>query len=133
MRPMRPLVAAAALAIAAGGCALWGPTRGHPMLERADRLAQDGAWEEAASAYGAYVVRYPTGPAVRRAATNRDTLRALLNARAELARLREELARLRDDVARRDGDLARARQETDRLRADLEKLKEVDLKLERRK
>ena len=126
-------VTAATLIVTAGGCATWPQVRSNPMLDRADRLAQEGAWEEAVTAYGEYLTHHPTGAAAPRAAANRDTLRALLTARAELARLREELARLRDDVSRRDSELVRVRQEADRLKADLEKLKQVDLKLERRK
>jgi hypothetical protein len=130
----RSVAIAAALTVAVGGCALWSsPPRPSPLLERADRLAQDGSWEGAVVAYGDYLNQHPTGPSARRAATNRDTLRALLSARTELVRLREELARLREDVSRRDGELVRVRQETDRLKADLERLKQVDLKLERRK
>jgi hypothetical protein len=40
---------------------------------------------------------------------------------------------LREDLARRDSDLVRVRQEADRLRTDLERLKQIDLKLERRR
>jgi hypothetical protein len=121
------------LAVSVGGCAWWPFARdGAGLLERADRLTREGAWEDAAAAYDAYLKRYPYGADARRAAAGRDMLRALVAARAELGRLREELTRLRDDLARRDGDLVRVRQEADRLRTDLERLKEIDLKLERR-
>ncbi len=128
-------VVVAALVVALGGCSTWSsaPTRGVAMLERADRLTREGAWEEAVSAYGDYLTHHPTGEAAARAAASRDSLRALLSVRAESAKLREELSRLREELARRDGDLVRVRQEADRLKADLEKLKQVDLKLERRK
>jgi hypothetical protein len=113
---------------------MWSPPpRKVVMLERADRLAHEGSWEEAVTAYGEYLTSHPTGEAAPRAAASRDTLRALLAARAEAAKLRDELARVREELARRDGDLVRVRQEADRLKADLEKLKQVDLKLERRK
>jgi hypothetical protein len=106
---VRGLIAVAALVAAVGGCAWMSHSRsaGVPMLDRAEGAP--------------------------RAAASRDTLRALLSARAELAKLREELTRLREDLARRDGELVRVRQEAERLKADLEKLKQVDLKLERRK
>ena len=133
MTRTRRVVAMAAVLVAVTGCAIWTPPRGVALLDRADRLAREGAWEEAVTAYGEYLRHYPAGEGASRAAANRDALRALLTARAEAARLREELARLREELARRDTDLVRVRQESDRLKADLEKLKQVDLKLERRK
>jgi hypothetical protein len=129
----RGLVAVAVLVGAAAGCAGWPFPRGNAVLDRADHLAREGAWEEAARAYGEYLARYPGAEAAPRAAASRDTLTALLAARAELARLREEIARLRDDITRRDSDLVRVRQEADRLKTDLERLKQIDLKLERRR
>jgi chromosome segregation ATPase len=126
-------VTVVALVLVAGGCAGWPFARGSMVLERADRLAREGAWEEAATAYGEYATRFPDAEAAPRAAASRDTLTALVAARAELGRLREEIARLREDVARRDNDLVRVRQEADRLRTDLERLKQIDLKLERRR
>jgi hypothetical protein len=132
----RRLLAVAAVLLAAVGCAGWPVHNRQPgaaMLERADRLAREGAWEDAVGAYGEFLAQYPDAEAAPRAAASRDTLRALLSARVELARLREELGRMREDLARRDGELVRVRQEADRLKADLERLKQVDLKLERRK
>jgi hypothetical protein len=126
-------IAAVAVVALAAGCA-WSPvSRADTVIARADRLAREGAWAEAATAYGEYLERFPGGVAAPRAAARRDTLTALLVARAELARLREEIGRLRDDLARRDSDLVRVRQEADRLRIDLERLKQIDLKLERRR
>jgi septal ring factor EnvC (AmiA/AmiB activator) len=133
-----------------GGCA-WMPLKrsnpGDAVLERADGLAREGAWEDAVKAYGAYLTQYPEAETAPRVAASRDTLRALLTARAELAlrrdelavqrdelaRQRDELIRLRDELVRRDQDLVRTRQESERLKADLERLKQIDLKLERRK
>ena len=133
MSAPRRLAVLALVTLMLAGCASW-PFRSAPSkLERADRLAREGAWEQAATAYGEFLARYPTAPEAPRAAASRDTLAALLAARAELNRLREEIGRLRDDVARRDLDLVRVRQEADRLRTDLERLKEIDLKLERRR
>ena len=126
---------------AAGGCA-WLPSmqQGGAQLERADRLSREGSFEGAVAAYNEYLTQYPGSEAAPRVRASRDTLRALLNAReelarsqAELVRLREDLARLRDDLARRDHDLIRVRQESERLKIDLERLKQIDLKLERRK
>jgi hypothetical protein len=119
--------------VAVAGCATWTPPRGVVLLDRADRLAREGSWEEAMSAYGEYLRHHPKGDGAPRAAASRDALQALLTVRAEAARLREDLARLREELARRDSDLVRVRQESDRLKTDLEKLKQVDLKLERRK
>jgi succinate dehydrogenase/fumarate reductase flavoprotein subunit len=132
MRGSRPAALLLVSAMAAG-CASGAPPRSNALLQRADHLAREGAWEQAAVAYAQYVERFPGDDAAPRAAASRDTLSALLEARAELARLREQIARLREDLARRDSDLVRVRQEADRLRADLERLKELDLKLERRR
>jgi hypothetical protein len=142
MRRARAGLVAAMLVVTVGGCA-WLPLRRDPgaaTLERADDLARDGAWEEAVEAYGRYLARYPEAEMAPRAAASRDTLRALLTARAELAmqrgelaRQRDELLRLREELMRRDSDLVRTRQEAERLRVDLERLKQIDLKLERRK
>ena len=140
MRPRR-LLATAALVVTVGGCAGWPlPRAGQPMLNRADRLAHEGAWEAAVAAYGEFLDHNPRAEEATRAAASRDALRALLTARAELSKAREdlgksreELTRLREEVARREGELGRARLDAERLRMDLEKLKQVDLKLERRK
>lgn len=133
MTALGRLVATTTLLVALAGCTIWSSPRGIALLDRADRLARDGSWEEAVTAYGEYLRHHPREEGAPRAAANRDALRALLTARAEAVRLREELARLREELARRDSDLGRVRQESDRLKADLEKLKQVDLKLERRK
>jgi hypothetical protein len=121
------------LGIAVAGCAVlpFGP--GATLLDRADRLARDGSWQEAVRAYDEYLTTYPGSWAAGRALESRDTLAAILTARAELARLRQEVTRLREDLARRETDLVRVRQEADRLRIDLERLKEIDLRLERKK
>ena len=133
MRRLRRVLVASLLAAAAGGCALSPQTRGATALDRADRLAREGALEDAVTAYGEYLTQHPEAAAAPRATASRETLRALLIARAELARLRDELGRLREDLARRDSDFIRVRQETERLKTDLERLKQIDLKLERRK
>jgi hypothetical protein len=105
-------VAVAALLLGVSACASAAPpARRVATLERADRLAHAGAWNEAVIAYGEYLAEHPTGEEAARAAASRDSLRALLSARAEAAKLREELTRLREELARRDGDLVRVRQE----------------------
>jgi len=133
VRRLRRVLVASLLAAAAGGCALGPQTRGATALDRADRLAREGALEDAVTAYGEYLTQHPEATAAPRATASRETLRALLIARADLARLRDELARLREDLARRDSDFIRVRQEAERLKTDLERLKQIDLKLERRK
>jgi len=133
VRRLRRVLVASLLAAAAGGCALGSETRGATALDRADRLAREGALEDAVTAYGEYLTQHPEAAAAPRATASRETLRALLITRFELARLRDELGRLREDLARRDSDFVRVRQEADRLKADLERLKQIDLKLERRK
>lgn len=129
----RSIAAVSVVLLAVGGCAWLPSARGDAALDRADRLAREGAWAEAAGAYGDYLERFPHAEAAPRAAASRDTLTALLAARVELARLRAEMARLRDDLARRDSDLVRVRQEVEKLRDDLERLKQIDMKLERRR
>jgi hypothetical protein len=117
-------------------------------LTEADQLLERGQYEAAVAAYDAFL-RDPTqSPAARlRARATRDIVVALLDTRAQLARLEQELAvregdlaRAREDVARRDGDLGKARQEVtrlaaeaERLRQDIERLKQVDIRLERRR
>jgi hypothetical protein len=130
---LRSVLAASLLAAAAAGCALCPQPRGATALDRADRLAREGALEDAVSAYGEYLTQHPEAAAAPRATASRETLRALLITRSELARLRDELGRLREDLARRDSDFIRVRQEAERLKTDLERLKQIDLKLERRK
>jgi hypothetical protein len=133
VRRLRRVLVASLLAAAAGGCALCPPARSAAALDRADRLAREGALEDAVTAYGEYLTQHPEAAAAPRATASRETLRALLVTRAELARVRDELGRLRDDLARRDSDFIRVRQEAERLKTDLERLKQIDLKLERRK
>jgi septal ring factor EnvC (AmiA/AmiB activator) len=136
------------LMVATAGCASWPlGSGGVALLSRADHQAREGAWEEAVATYDEYLTRYPDASSAPRALESRDTLASMLMARKELTRLRAEvmqlraeLAQLRDDLNRRDGDLVRTRQElatrqaeADRLRADLERLKQIDLRLERRR
>jgi chromosome segregation ATPase len=130
------------------GCATWPfAGAGTALLSRADHQAREGTWEDAVATYDEYLARYPDASAAPRALETRDTLAAMRVARSELKRLgtevmqlRAELAQVREDMTRREGDLARTRQElatrqaeADRLRADLERLKQIDLRLERRR
>jgi len=130
------------------GCATWPPaSAGSTLLARADHQAREGAWEDAVATYDQYLARYPNASAAPRALQSRDMLAEMLVARSELTRLRgevrqlrAELAQARDDLTRREGDLVRTRQElatrqaeADRLRDDLERLKQIDLRLERRR
>ena len=91
---LRRVLVASLLAVAVGGCALvhLAPPR-QPLLDRADRLAREGALEDAATAYGEYpgaASRGRRGAAARRPAAT--TLRALLDG-----------ARRAGDAARRAG------------------------------
>ena len=130
------------------GCATWSLSdAGSTLLARADHQAREGAWEDAVATYDEYLARYPDASGAPRALQSRDTLAEMLVARNELTRLRAEvvqlraeLAHTRQDLTRREGDLVRTRQElatrqaeADRLRADLERLKQIDLRLERRR
>jgi hypothetical protein len=128
---MRRALPALLLAAAVAGCAGWPFGVGPVRLAEADRLAREGDWRAAVAAYDDYLARYPDAWEAPRALESRDTLAAMLTARAELARLRQEVVRLRDELARREQDLTRVRQEADRLRSDLERLKQIDMQLER--
>jgi predicted Zn-dependent protease len=99
------------------GCAPWWPPA--TLLERADRLVQQGDYASAVRTYDELLAKYPDDPAARRALTSRDAVAGLLEARKELAA--------------RDGELTRLRQEVERLREDLENLKKLDLRDERRR
>jgi len=103
------------------------------MLARADRLAADGEYRSAITAYDAYLAEYAESANAPRARARRDAVASVLTNREELGRLQVELARLREELTKRESDLARVRQEAERLRADLERLKQIDLQLERRK
>jgi chromosome segregation ATPase len=130
MRSAGLVVASALLA----GCAT-GPfaSPSSQMLARADRLAADGEYRSAFTAYDAYLAEYSQSSNAPRARASRDAVASVLTTREELGRLQQELARLREELAKREGDLARVRQEADRLRADLERLKQIDLQLEKRR
>jgi chromosome segregation ATPase len=56
-----------------------------------------------------------------------------MHLRGEGTQLREELTRREDDLARTRRELAVQQAEADRLRADIERLKQIDLKLERKR
>lgn len=141
MRARRLAAATALVALAAGGCAVWPFNRtATAMLARADRLAADGEYREAVAAYDEFLAGHGDDGAAPRARANRALIASLVEGRVELDRLRQELARLREDLTKREGDLVRVRQEltarqaeADRLRADLERLKQIDLRLERRR
>lgn len=140
---MRRVGIALALVVVAG-CATWPPTwpfgPASSLLVEADRLARDGDYQGAVDLYDELLGRYPDDPSAHRALETRDTLAAILIARAELARLRQEVARLQEELTRREGDLSRVRAElnarqteAEQLRADLERLKEQDLREQRRR
>jgi len=126
-----------------GGCATstWWPFRPAAMLLlRADRAADERRFREALALYDDFLTRYPDDVEARRALESRDTVASIITAREELARLRGELrtreveaGKLRDEVMRLRQELASRQAESDKLRADLERMKELDLKLERRR
>jgi TolA-binding protein len=137
------------------------PSPSSLLLARADRLLVQGDYDEARRAYGDFASQYPDDGATPRALATRDALDVLAASGEELARINadaaqlrqqiegseRELARLRRDLSARDSEVARVRQElaerqaeltrlsteAEKLRADLEKLKNVDLRLERRR
>jgi hypothetical protein len=131
------------LAATLGACATWTwwPFRPAAMLLlRADRAADERRFREALALYDDFLTRYPDDVEARRALDSRDTIASIITARDELARLRGELrtreveaGKLRDEVMRLRQELASRQAESDKLRADLERMKELDLKLERRR
>jgi chromosome segregation ATPase len=131
------------------------------LLTQADGLLAQGDYDRARQAYGEFASLYPDDGATPRAEAMRDVLGIMGALGKEVARIdgelrqmneqvqegERELLRLRRDLGTRDTELARARQvlaerqselarlhaEAEQLRADLEKLKNVDLRLERRR
>src|SRR5262249_5942627 len=142
-RPTRALAIVLLLAATAAGCAswTWWPFRPAAMLLiRADRAADELRFRQARALYDEFLARYPDDVEARRALESRDTVAAIVTTREELARLRGELrareieaGKLRDEVSRLRKELASRQAEGDKLRADLERMKELDLKLERRR
>jgi hypothetical protein len=137
----RRALPALAAALAAAGCAVWPVDLGAgTRLARADRLVAEREYRQAVSAYDEFLAQHASDGRVERARASRALVLSVLEAQQELERLRRELLGLRDDLARREGDVARLREElgrrqteVERLRADLERLKELDLRLERRR
>jgi chromosome segregation ATPase len=159
-RVLAALLLAAALGGCAS--ATWWPFRPAAMLlMRADRAADELRFRQALALYDEFLARYPDDVESRRALESRDTVAAIVTTREELARMRGELRarelearKLRDEVnrlrqemtsrqaesdkLRAESDKLRAesdklRAESDKLRTDLERMKELDLKLERRR
>jgi hypothetical protein len=136
-------VAVGLLVATLSGCAssAWWPFRPAAMLLlRADRAADELRFRQALVLYDEFLARYPDDVEARRALESRDTVAAIVTTREELARLRGELrareleaGKLRDEVTRLRQELASRQAESDKLRADLERMKELDLKLERRR
>ena len=143
MKRLARALAIVLLVTTLGGCATstWWPFRPAAMLLlRADRAADERRFREALALYDDFLTRYPDDVEARRALESRDTVASIITAREELARLRGELrtreveaGKLRDEVMRLRQELASRQAESDKLRADLERMKELDLKLERRR
>jgi hypothetical protein len=136
-------LAAVLLVATLGGCAssTWWPFRPAAMLLlRADRAADELRFRQALALYDEFLARYPDDVDAPRALESRDTVAAIVTTRDELGRLRNELrarelegAKLRDEMVRLRQELSSRQAESDKLRADLERMKELDLRLERRR
>jgi hypothetical protein len=175
-------LATAALLMLASGCVSWPVVGPSLLVARADQQAAEGAWHHAIASYDEFLERFPDDRLARRVLESRNSLVAMMTARAELTRQRDEAVRLREDVTelrdegsrlredrirlrdettllrwelirlrneqrrlreelnRREGDLARTREElaarqaeAQRLRDDIERLKQIDLRLERKR
>jgi chromosome segregation ATPase len=102
-------------------------------LAKAEKLTEDGQYQQAVAAYDEFLAVHPDDAQAPRALANRDAIAGFLSARAEMARLRQDLTAREAEVARLREELARVRQESERLRVDLERLKQIDLRPERRR
>src|SRR6185369_2023187 len=123
-RPVALRLAGLLLLLSIAGCIslpILGPTL---LLVRADRQAREGAWEEAVASYDEYLSRFPADSAAPRVLESRDTLAAMLTARAELSRRREEVVRLRDELGSLEAEGMRLREDGTRLRAEGSQLRE---------
>ena len=121
------------LLAATAGCvssAILGPER---LLARADRQAQEGAWDQALRSYDEYLARFPDDRSMPRAVESRDRLIATLTARNELTRWREEVARLRDEVNRLRAERMRLREERTQLYEEKRELHEEKSQLHEEK
>jgi|KBSSwiStaDraftv2_1062776.scaffolds.fasta_scaffold76499_3 chromosome segregation ATPase len=128
-RPVALRLAGLLLLLSIAGCIslpILGPTL---LLVRADRQAREGAWEEAVASYDEYLSRFPADSAAPRVLESRDTLAAMLTARAELSRRREEVVRLRDELGSLEAEGMRLREDGTRLRAEATVLRDEVIRL----
>jgi len=99
------------------------------VLARADRQAREGAWEDAVRSYDEYLGRFPDEADAPRILESRDTLAAMLTARAEVARRREEVTRLQDELSKLETEGTRLREDGTRHRAEVAVLRDEVIKL----
>jgi hypothetical protein len=99
------------------------------LLARADRQARDGSWREAIGSYDEYLGRFPDDADAPRILESRDTLAAMLTARAELTRRRDEVTRLQDELSKLEADGTRLREDGTRQRAEATVLRDEVIKL----
>jgi TolA-binding protein len=129
------LLVSALFTACASGPFAWPPFKraSTASLEKAERLTENGQYQEAVAAYDEFLAGHPNDAQASRALANRDAIAGYLAARGELARLRHDLTAREAEVARLREELARMRQESERMRADLERLKQIDLRQDRRR
>jgi chromosome segregation ATPase len=99
------------------------------LLARADRQAREGAWDDAVRSYDEYLGRFPDDEDAPRILESRDTLAAMLTARAEVARRREEVTRLQDELTKLEDEGTRLREDGTRQRAEVTTLRDEVIKL----
>lgn len=161
MRPAALALAALLLAGCAGWRPDDGDREVLALLEVADRMTRSGDYRRAVATYDRVLAREPGEPMASRAQASRAAAAAVAAAQAEVAAARAEaeaaraeaqavradLARLRQALTGREGDVGRLRQElaareaelqrmsaeVEQLRKDLEQLKQIDLRLERKR
>ena len=102
-------------------------------LARADKLAEQGQYQQAVAAYDQFLAEHADDAKAPRALAHRNAIAGYLTTRSELTRVRRELTAREAEVAGLRDELARVRQEGERLRADLERLKQIDLRPDKRR
>ena len=128
-RPVTRWLALLLLLASVAGCVslpILGPAL---LLARADRQAREGAWEEAVASYDEYLTHFSDDSSAPRVLESRDTLAAMLTARAELTRQREEVARLRGELTMLRDEGTRLREDGTRLRAEATVLRDEVIRL----
>jgi chromosome segregation ATPase len=131
--PVTRSLAVLLLLLASAGCASWPIVGPALLLARADRQAREGAWREAVASYDEYLARFSDDSDAPRVLDSRDTLAAMLTARAELTRRRQEVVGLRDELTTLLDEGTQLREGRTRLRAEATVLRDEVIRLREEK